>query len=68
VQKSLASIHRQMTVLPSQEETAKTFDRPLAPYPRVMRVYDSCIAIPAFADAHPARQPDAEQELPQVGG
>jgi hypothetical protein len=30
------------------------------PYPRVMRVYESCMAIPAFADARPSRQPDAE--------
>ena len=26
--------------------------------PRVMRIYDTCVAIPAFADAHPAKQPD----------
>ena len=32
----------------------------LAGYPRVMRVYETCMAIPAFADAAPARQPDAE--------
>ena len=32
----------------------------LDPYPRVMRIYDTCMAIPAFADAHPAKQPDAE--------
>jgi hypothetical protein len=25
-----------------------------------MRVYDSCMAIPAFADAHPSKQPDTE--------
>jgi hypothetical protein len=25
-----------------------------------MRVYDTCMAIPAFADSHPAKQPDAE--------
>lgn len=31
----------------------------LARYPRVMRVYDACMATPAFADAAPARQPDA---------
>jgi maleylacetoacetate isomerase len=46
--------------LVTQVTPAKTFDCPLALYPRVMRVYDSCMAIPAFADAHPARQPDAE--------
>jgi maleylpyruvate isomerase len=40
--------------------SAKTFGVDLAAYPRVMRVNDSCMAIPAFADAAPARQPDAE--------
>jgi hypothetical protein len=25
-----------------------------------MRIYETCMAIPAFADAHPAKQPDAE--------
>jgi maleylacetoacetate isomerase len=46
--------------LVTQVTPAKTFDLPLEPYPRVMRVYDNCMAIPAFADAHPAKQPDAE--------
>jgi len=32
----------------------------LAPFQRVMRVYDSCMSLSAFAEAHPARQPDAE--------
>jgi maleylpyruvate isomerase len=32
----------------------------LAPYKRVMRVYDSCMAIPAFDQASPPKQPDAE--------
>src|SRR5881227_2423215 len=27
---------------------------------RVMRIYESCMAISAFADAHPSKQPDAE--------
>jgi maleylacetoacetate isomerase len=40
--------------------SAKTFGVDLAPYPRVMRINDHCMAIPAFADAAPARQPDAE--------
>ena len=44
----------------TQVTPAKTFGCALAPYPRVMRVYDTCMAIPAFADAHPAKQPDAE--------
>jgi maleylacetoacetate isomerase/maleylpyruvate isomerase len=46
--------------LVTQVTPAKTFDLPLEPYPRVMRVYDNCMAIPAFAAAHPAKQPDAE--------
>ena len=44
----------------TQVTPAKTFGVDLAPYPRVMRAYDSCMAIPAFADAHPAKQPDAQ--------
>ena len=46
--------------LVTQVTTAKTFDCPLDAYPRVMRVYDSCMTIPAFADAHPSKQPDTE--------
>jgi maleylacetoacetate isomerase len=46
--------------LVTQVTPAKTFDLPLDPYPRVMRIYDTCMAIPAFADAHPTKQPDAE--------
>jgi len=46
--------------LVTQVTPAKTFNCPLDPYPRMMRVYETCMAIPAFADAHPARQPDAE--------
>ena len=39
---------------------SRNFGVDLAPYPRVMRVYDSAMALPAFAAAAPARQPDAE--------
>ena len=46
--------------LVTQVTPARTFGADLAPYPRVMRVYDTCMAIPAFADAAPATQPDAE--------
>ena len=46
--------------LVTQVTPAKTFNCALAPYPRVMRIYDTCMAIPAFAEAHPAKQPDAE--------
>jgi maleylacetoacetate isomerase len=44
----------------TQVTPARTFGVDLAPYPRIMRVYDSSMALAAFADAHPARQPDAE--------
>ena len=46
--------------LVTQVTPAKTFDLPLEPYRRVMRIYDNCMAIPAFANAHPAKQPDAD--------
>ena len=46
--------------LVTQVTPATTFNLPLDPYPRVMRVFDTCMAIPAFADAHPAKQPEAE--------
>jgi hypothetical protein len=48
--------------LVAQVTPDKTFDLPLDPHPRVMRVDYNCMAmaIPAFADAHPAKQPDAE--------
>ena len=44
----------------TQVTPARTFGVDLQPYPRVVRVYDSAMAIPAFADAHPSKQPDAE--------
>jgi maleylacetoacetate isomerase len=44
----------------TQVTPARTFGVDLAPYPRVVRVYDSAMAIPAFAAAHPSKQPDAE--------
>jgi maleylacetoacetate isomerase len=46
--------------LVTQVTPAKTFACSLDPYPRAMRIYETCMAIPAFADAHPAKQPDAE--------
>lgn len=46
--------------LVTQVTPAKNFDCALAPYPRAMRVYETCMALPAFAEAHPSRQPDAE--------
>ena len=32
----------------------------LAPYPRIRAIEAACMALPAFADAQPSRQPDAE--------
>jgi maleylacetoacetate isomerase len=39
---------------------AKRFDCRLDHVPTVMRIFDHCMELPAFADAQPARQPDAE--------
>jgi maleylpyruvate isomerase len=30
------------------------------PYPTIARIFQACADIPAFADAAPERQPDAE--------
>jgi maleylacetoacetate isomerase len=46
--------------LVTQVTPAMTFNLPLEPYPRVMRVYNTCMAIPAFTDAYPQKQPDAK--------
>jgi maleylacetoacetate isomerase len=46
--------------LVTQVTPAQRLGLDLAPYARVMRVYECCMGIAAFADAHPARQPDAE--------
>lgn len=39
---------------------AKRLDCPLDAYPTVMRVFDACMALPAFDAAQPSKQPDAE--------
>ena len=39
---------------------ARRYEVDLAPYPHIGKVEDVCAANPAFAAAHPARQPDAE--------
>ena len=46
--------------LVTQVTPAKTFGADLAPYRRVMRIHDHVMTIPAFADAHPSKQSDAE--------
>jgi maleylacetoacetate isomerase len=44
--------------LVTQVTPAQLFKCPLEPYKRVMRIYEACMTIPAFADAHPRKQPD----------
>ena len=39
---------------------ARRFDIDLSPYPTLIRIEAACNELPAFADAAPARQPDAE--------
>jgi maleylpyruvate isomerase len=36
------------------------FNVDMSPYPTIARIRDACMELPAFADAAPARQPDAE--------
>ncbi len=43
-----------------QLANARRVDLDLAPYPTLLRIEAACNALPAFADAAPARQPDAE--------
>ena len=39
---------------------ARRFSVDLAPYPTLLAIDDACQRLPAFVDAHPDRQPDAE--------
>ena len=47
-------------MLVPQVFNAKRFDCRLDHVPTLMRVFDHCMELPAFADAQPSRQPDAE--------
>ena len=47
--------------LVTQVTPAQLFQSNLEPFKRVMRIYHACMAIPAFAEAHPRRQPDFEE-------
>jgi maleylacetoacetate isomerase len=47
-------------VIVPQIFNAKRFDCRLDHVPTVMRIFDHCMELPAFIDAQPARQPDAE--------
>jgi maleylpyruvate isomerase len=46
--------------LVTQVTPAQLFKTNLEPFKRVMRIYDASMAIPAFAEAHPHKQPDFE--------
>jgi maleylacetoacetate isomerase len=39
---------------------ARRFDIDIAAYPHIARINSHCVELPAFAQAHPAQQPDAE--------
>ena len=43
-----------------QLANARRVDLDLAPYPTLLRIESACAALPAFAAAAPAKQPDAE--------
>lgn len=43
-----------------QIANAQRLDCDLSNMPTIMRIHDACLALEAFADAAPARQPDAE--------
>ncbi|GLS32671.1 maleylpyruvate isomerase [Mesorhizobium albiziae] len=38
----------------------KRFDVDMSPFATIRRIYENCLAVPAFADAMPEAQPDAE--------
>ena len=41
---------------------SRLFGCPMEPYPTAMRIFETCMALDAFADAHPAKQPDFPSE------
>ena len=43
-----------------QVVNAGNFKLDLSPYPRICEIFDEAMALPAFADSAPARQPDVE--------
>jgi maleylacetoacetate isomerase len=43
-----------------QAFNARRYALDLSPYPTINRIYDACLAHPAFDAAQPSRQPDAE--------
>ena len=47
-------------LLVPQVVNAANYKLDLTPYPTIRRIFDACMALPSFARAHPAQQPDAE--------
>jgi maleylacetoacetate isomerase/maleylpyruvate isomerase len=47
-------------VLVPQIFNARRFDARLDHVPNVMRVFERCMGLPAFADTQPSKCPDAE--------
>jgi maleylacetoacetate isomerase len=43
-----------------QVTNAGNYQLDMAPYPTIQRIFANCTALPAFANAHPSAQPDAE--------
>ena len=43
-----------------QTVNAVNFGVDMTAYPTIQRVFDACMALPAFAQSHPKAQPDAE--------
>ncbi|HEX8478247.1 MAG TPA: maleylacetoacetate isomerase, partial [Telluria sp.] len=39
---------------------AQRFEIDIDAYPNIARIYALCVDLPAFANAHPSKQPDAE--------
>ena len=46
--------------LAPQVINGQRFDCDMAPYPTIRRIHQECMALDAFAKAHPMKQPDAE--------
>ena len=44
----------------AQAYNARRWGLDLAPFPKVVRIEDNCLALPEIAAAHPDRQPDAK--------
>jgi glutathione S-transferase len=42
---------------------AARFNLDMTPYPNVMRIAGQCQSLPAFARAHPGRQPDTPADF-----